>query len=91
MPTGCVAPNTSFAAFDVDCNVADPKRSPDYTVTIGTTYDIPLPAFGVTLQPTVTGRFIDDNVTGTRQLGANDPEATFNAGISLIEESIPIA
>ncbi|MEO0575589.1 MAG: TonB-dependent receptor [Pseudomonadota bacterium] len=86
LPAGCVTPNTSFAAFDIDCNVADPKRSPDTTFTIGTTYDIPLPNMGMTLRPTVTARLIGENVTGTRNLGANDAEATFNAGVSLIDD-----
>ncbi|MEO0580158.1 MAG: TonB-dependent receptor, partial [Pseudomonadota bacterium] len=86
LPSGCVAPNTDFAAFDIDCNVADPKRSPDTTLTIGTTYDIPIAAIGASLRPTATLRWIDENVTGTRQLGVNDEEAILNAGLQLVDD-----
>ena len=37
LPTGCSAPNTSFAAFDVNCEKAWPKRTPDETYTLGIT------------------------------------------------------
>ena len=86
LPTGCVAPNTDFAAFDIDCNVADPKRSPDTTWTLSSTYDIPLPSLGATLRPTVSGRYIGRNVVGTRQLGINGSEFLVNANIALIDD-----
>ncbi len=86
LPSGCVAPNTSFAAFDINCAVADPKRSPDSTFTIGTTYDIAMPGMGATLSPTIMARWIGENVTGTRQSGINDSEATVNAGITLADD-----
>ena len=35
LPTGCVVPNTSFAAFDENCVKAWPKRTPDETYTLG--------------------------------------------------------
>ena len=86
VPDGCVAPNTDFAAFDIDCNIADPKRSPDLTWTLSTSYNWAIPAWGATLRPTISGRMIDDNVTGTRQLGANNDEFLVNANISLTDD-----
>lgn len=86
LPGGCVAPNTDFAAFDIDCNVADPKRSPESTWTLSTTYELPIPAFGATLRPTVSGRYIGSNVVGTRQLGINGSEFLVNANIGLIDD-----
>lgn len=86
LPAGCMPINEDFAAFDANCNVADPKRSPDTTFTLGTTYDFPLPGMGVTLSPTIAARITDDNVTGTRQSGAKEAEATINAGITLADD-----
>ncbi|MEL6948964.1 MAG: TonB-dependent receptor [Pseudomonadota bacterium] len=86
LPSGCVTPNTDFAAFDINCNVADPKRSPDLTYTLGTTVSIPLASMGATLQPTALMRYIGDNVVGTRQLGENDAEVIVNAGVALIDD-----
>ena len=86
LPTGCVAPNVDFAAFDTNCNVADPKRSPDLTWTLGTTVSIPMPGLGATLQPNALIRYIGENVVGTRQLGENDPEVIVNAGVALIDD-----
>lgn len=87
LPTGCTAPNVDFAAFDINCNVADPKRSPDVTFTLGTTVSIPLPSMNATLQPTALMRYIGENVVGTRQLGENDPEVIVNAGVALIDDA----
>ena len=86
LPPGCVAPNTDFAAFDVNCNVADPKRSPDATWTLSTTYNLAIPALGATLRPTISGRYIGRNVVGTRQLGVNGSEFLTNAAIALIDD-----
>ncbi len=86
LPAGCMTPNTSFAAFDIDCNVADPKRSPDTTWTLSTSYSIPIPGMGATLRPTASARVIGDNVVGTRQSGINGTEAIFNAALALIDD-----
>lgn len=86
LPTDCIAPNTDFAAFDINCDRANPKRSPDVTWTISTTYSWAIPAWGATLRPTVSGRMIGDNVVGTRQLGDNDSEFLVNANISLTDD-----
>ncbi|WP_405228783.1 TonB-dependent receptor [Lentisalinibacter sediminis] len=75
-----------FAALDFDCNVADPKRSPDWTLTVGAFLDFPIPAFGASLQPNVSTRFIGPNVVGTSQRGENDTEVITNAGISLVDD-----
>ena len=79
-------PTRALAAFDINCNVADPKRSPDSTFTLGTTYTIPLAGIGASLRPTATVRYIGENVVGTSQQGENDPEAIINAGLQLIDD-----
>jgi iron complex outermembrane receptor protein len=87
LPEGCTAPNTDFAAFDVNCDRADPKRSPDVTWTLSTSYNWAIPALGATLRPTVSGRKIGPNVVGTRQLGANGSEFLVNATLSLTDDN----
>ncbi len=86
LPPGCVAPNEDFAAFDEDCNVATPKRSPDTTVTLATNFNIPVEWFGGSvIRPTFSARFIGENVVGTRDLGENSRRTLFNAGVSLAD------
>ncbi len=82
----CTVPNTSFAALDVNCRKADPKRSPDWTLTLGAFLDLPVGALGASLQPNVSARWIGPNVVGTRQLGENDTETIVNAGVSLVDD-----
>ncbi len=77
----CTAPNTTLAAYDVNCNVADPKRSPESTLTLVSTVTIPVSAWGASLQPTATMRYIGENVVGTSQQGVNDSDVIVNAGI----------
>ena len=86
LPDGCTTPNEDFAAFDVNCNVADPKRSPDVTLTVGTTVRFPVAAWGASLEPTALVRYIGDNVVGTLQQGENSPEAIVNAGVALVDD-----
>jgi len=86
LPPGCVAPNSSFAAYDVNCDRADPKRSPKETVTLGTTFSIPVAAIGATLRPSASIRHIGKNVTGTSQMGVNGSEVIANAGLSLVDD-----
>ena len=86
LPTGCETPNEDFAAFDEDCNVADPKRSPDVTVTLATNVNIPVNWFGgAVVRPTFSARHIGDNVVGTRNLGPNSQTTLFNAGVTLAD------
>jgi len=82
----CTVPNTDFAALDGECNVADPKRSPDWTLTLGAFLNFPVEALGASLQPNLSSRFIGPNVVGTRQLGENDTEVIVNAGVSLVDD-----
>ena len=81
LPDGCVTPNTSFAAFDENCNAADPKRTPESTYTLGTHVSVPMN--GMTLKPYAMMRYIGENVTGTRGQGPNSAETIINAGVSL--------
>lgn len=82
---GCVTPNNDLAAYNTDCSVADPKRSPEETYTIGTAIDIPMGSFTVT--PTAMARYIGENVTGTRGTGVNDAVTLVNAGIKITDAS----
>jgi|TARA_B110000467_G_scaffold127722_1_gene120931 iron complex outermembrane receptor protein len=80
LPDGCVAPNTSYAAYDSDCNAAEPKRSPDETFTLGTnvTFDMN----GMELKPYGLVRYIGPNYVGTINGGKNTSSTIVNAGIS---------
>ena len=82
---GCVTPNNDLAAYNTDCSVADPKRSPEETYTIGTAIDIPMGSFTVT--PTAMARYIGENVTGTLGTGVNDAVTLVNAGIKITDAS----
>lgn len=86
LPTGCVTPNTDFAAYDINCDVAEPKRSPDTTWTLSSSYSWAIPAWNATLRPTITGRHIGANVVGTRALGVNDSEFIVNAAVALMDD-----
>lgn len=86
LPSGCVAPNFDIAAYNRDCSVADPKRSPDETLTLGTSVDFALPALGAILRPFGTMRYIGENVVGTSGQGVNDDETLFNLGIALVDD-----
>ncbi len=81
LPGGCVAPNADLAAYTADCGVADPKRSPEETYTLGTSVDIAMGAFTVT--PTAMMRYIGENVTGSRGTGVNDAVTLVNAGVKI--------
>jgi len=81
LPSGCVAPNSSYAAYDGDCNIAEPKRSPDETFTLGTnvTFDVD----GMKLKPYGLLRYIGPSYVGSRNEGKNTSSTIVNAGISL--------
>ena len=86
LPLGCTAPNTSYAAFDADCNAADPKRTPDSTYTIGFSGDYEVGG-GFKISPYASARIIGENVAGTRHLGHNKSgETIVNAGFALSNE-----
>ena len=83
LPAGCTVPNTSFAAFDVNCEKAWPKRTPDETYTLGITGEMEV-GNGMTLKPYATYRLMGESVTATRQLGYNESgEEILNAGLAL--------
>lgn len=87
LPTGCTVPNTDFAAFDGNCVAAEPKRSPDVTATLSTTFNWPIAAWGATLRPTFSIRYIGDNAVGTRGLGVNGPEVVMNGVLALVDDN----
>jgi iron complex outermembrane receptor protein len=84
LPGGCVVPNTTLAAYDVNCNVAEPKRSPDVTFTLGTSVDFNVGSN--ILRPFGSMRYIGENYVGTSSRGFNDTTTLFNAGIALIDD-----
>lgn len=86
LPSGCTVPNTTYAAYDVNCNPATPKRAPKQTYTLGTSFTIPM-SWGASLQPFASARYIGKNVVGTRSTGVNDAVTLFNAGISLVADN----
>ena len=81
LPGGCVTPNANLAAYDADCNIAEPKRSPHQTYTIGTSVDFSLG--GVTVTPNVMLRYLGSQYPGTRNLGYNESVTLLNARVKL--------
>lgn len=85
---GCTVPNVSGpAAYDINCDLADPKRSPKETATLSTSFNLPIAGLGATLRPTLSGRYIGKNVTATRGQGANGTaEFMMNAVLALVDD-----
>ena len=81
LPGGCVTPNANLAAYDADCNIAEPKRSPHQTYTIGTSVDFSLG--GVTVTPNIMLRYLGSQYPGTRNSGYNESVTLLNAGVKL--------
>ena len=81
LPGGCVAPNANLAAYDADCNIAEPKRSPHQTYTLGTSIDFSLG--DVTVTPNVMVRYLGSQYPGTRNSGYNESVTLLNAGVKL--------
>ena len=81
LPGGCVTPNANLAAYDENCNIAEPKRSPHQTYTIGTSVDFSLG--GVTVTPNIMLRYLGSQYPGTRNLGYNESVTLLNAGVKL--------
>jgi len=79
----CAVPNTSFGAFDADCNVADVKRSPEWSVILGGAYDIPVAALNSTLQLRASFSATPDHITTSRNRGSSGDYQLFNAGAEL--------
>ena len=81
LPGGCVTPNANLAAYDADCNIAEPKRSPHQTYTLGTSVDFSLG--GVTVTPNIMLRYLGSQYPGTRNSGYNESVTLLNAGVKL--------
>ena len=81
LPGGCVVPNANLAAYDANCNVAEPKRSPHQTYTLGTSADFGLGGFTIT--PNIMFRYIGAQYPGTRSLGYNQSVTLINAGVKM--------
>ncbi len=81
LPGGCVTPNANLAAYDADCNIAEPKRSPHQTYTLGTSVDFSLG--GVTVTPNIMFRYLGSQYPGTRNSGYNESVTLLNAGVKL--------
>jgi iron complex outermembrane receptor protein len=82
LPGGCVTPNADLAAYDVNCNVAEPKRSPHQTYTLGTSADFNLAGFTVT--PNIMLRYIGAQFPGSLGLGYNESVTLLNAGVKVV-------
>jgi iron complex outermembrane receptor protein len=67
LPGGCVTPNASLAAYDANCNIAEPKRSPHQTYTVGTSADFTVGS--LTLTPNVMMRYLGAQYPATRNQG----------------------
>lgn len=81
LPGGCVTPNADLAAYDADCNIAEPKRSPHQTYTLGTSVDFSLG--GVTVTPNIMLRYLGSQYPGTRNSGYNESVTLLNAGVKI--------
>ena len=70
-----------------DCSVADPVRTPEYTATLGGSYEIPL-GRGWSVTPAANIRFVGETFTGTSgtAAGFEDGYTLVNAGLSLQDE-----
>ena len=81
LPGGCVTPNDSLAAYDANCNIAEPKRSPHQTYTVGTSADFNIGS--LTLTPNVMVRYLGAQYPATRNQGYDGSVTLINAGVKL--------
>ena len=65
--------------------MADPKRSPEETFTLGTSLDLNLGSLGATLRPFGSLRYIGANVVGTSNGGKQGSTTLWNAGVALVD------
>jgi iron complex outermembrane recepter protein len=75
----CVAPNARYGAFDANCNIASVKRTPEYQVTLGGSYEIDTGS--ITITPRASVRMVADHITTSRNRGPADGYALLNAGV----------
>ena len=69
-----------FGALDGNCNVADVKRSPEYTWAFGGSVDLDFGDWTVT--PNASARFVPDNITTSRNRGPSGAYEIFNLGVT---------
>jgi len=74
-----------FGALAPDCSVADVKRSPGYTFAFGGSLDIEMGDW--TLTPKGSARFVEQNITTSRNRGLSSSQEIFNAGVTLTHPS----
>ncbi|MEO1246895.1 MAG: TonB-dependent receptor [Pseudomonadota bacterium] len=79
----CTIPNAAFGAFDENCNVAEVKRSPDWSVSLGGAYDIPIASLRSTLQFRASFSATPDHITTSRNRGPSGSYQLFNVGAEL--------
>jgi len=85
---GGAAPDCATGVIDSRGMVARPPRSPDYTLSAGATYDYPVPAAGIVLQPRVDVGYVSNYATGggadlARGRPAGNAHTLVDAGIAL--------
>ncbi len=83
----CTVPNASFGAFDADCNIADVKRSPEWSISLGGAYDIPIAALSSTLQLRANFSATPDHITTSRNRAPSGDYQLFNVGAELTADS----
>jgi len=71
--------NSSFGAFDANCNIATVKHAPSAQLTLGSSYRLDFD--GVSITPRGSMRVVSDQVTTSLNRGPADSFALFNAGI----------
>lgn len=76
----CTAPNSSLGAFASDCSIADVKRTPEWTLNIGGSYDFDLPNGG-SLSPRASLRAVPDHITTSRNRGPSGDYTLYNLGV----------
>jgi iron complex outermembrane recepter protein len=84
-------PQTRFGAFDGNCNIASVKRTPEYQITAGGSYKIDAGMISIT--PRASVRMVSDHITTSRNRGAAEGFALFNAGIDfgLIDDALTMS
>jgi len=72
--------NSRFGALAPDCSIADVKRTPDWTINIGGSYDIAIPGGGI-LQPRASLRAVPDHITTSINRGSSGDYTLYNLGV----------
>ena len=59
------APDCAAGIIDANGNIAEPVRTPELSIAFGGTYDFPIPAAGIILQPSINAQHRSSLQTGT--------------------------